>query len=413
MNRIVNPTTNRLLFFDMVRNLAMLSVVLYHAVAAYSTVTPHWSVHDGSSMFADAIRHLFDVFMMPAFFFVAGYFALPSLTKQGPWEFLKGKFKRIGVPWLLAILIIVPLLQHVIQKKADVGHLLPPFWQYWLTYLKSFGTFQIGPWTVERMSQIHFWFLSLLLTFFIVLVLFHVAGRTRLGPSAGPPFKEPATDKSILKALFVVAVLGSLGYFIVILMTSDMSWITVDLLWQFQPTSLVSYIACFALGCFAYSRQWFAGDEFPRRLLIWVPIGILLTAGFFIIGQDVFAHPLTSNKLAPGLLLAFSFIRTLLCLAFLVIFIAYARKYWNRPSGFNQNLAANSYNIYLSHIFFVTFLQEVLMLWPGGPAVAKAVIVFLAVLPISYGISRLIDRFPRGFVIGFIVLLVVALVGRR
>jgi peptidoglycan/LPS O-acetylase OafA/YrhL len=41
MDRTVESTTGRLLFFDMVRNLAMLSVVLFHAVAAYSTVTPH------------------------------------------------------------------------------------------------------------------------------------------------------------------------------------------------------------------------------------------------------------------------------------------------------------------------------------------------------------------------------------
>jgi len=413
MNRTASLSTNRLLFFDMVRNLAMLSVVLYHAVAAYSTVTPHWSVHDGSSMTADMIRQLFDVFMMPVFFFVAGYFALPSLMKQGTWKFLKGKLRRLGVPWLLAILIIVPLLQHVLLRKVDVVHLLPPFWQYWIGYLKSFGTYQIGLWTPERTSQIHFWFLSLLLTFFIALGLFQAVKNRRPRPVEGSTTKDPASNKSILGALFVVAVLTTLGYFVVILLTPDMSWITIDLLWQFQPASLVSYIACFGLGYFAYSRQWFMGDEFPRRLFIWVPIGVLLTAGFFIIGQEIFAHPLTSNELAPGLLLAFSFIRTLVCLAFLVIFIAYARKYWNRPSRLNQALAANSYNIYLSHIFFVTFFQDVLMVWPGGPAMVKAGIVFLVVLPISYGISRLIDRFPRGFVIGFIVLFVFAFIARR
>lgn len=413
MVRTVSSSTNRLLFFDMVRNLAMGSVVLYHAVAAYSTITPHWSVHDGSSMTADRIRQLFDVFMMPVFFFVAGYFALPSLTKQGTWKFLKGKLRRLGIPWLLAVLIIVPLLQHVLQKKADVGHSVPPFWQYWIAYIKSVGTFQIGPWTAERMTQMHFWFLSLLITFFIALALFQAMRNKGFGPFGRSTTKAPASNKSILKAFLVVAVLTSLGYFLVILFTPDMSLITIALLWQFQPASLVSFIACFTLGVFAYSRQWFGGNEFPRRLFIWIPIGVLLTAGFFSVGQAIFAHPLTSNKLAPGLLLAFSFIRTLVCLAFLVIFIAYARRYCDSPSKLNQAIAANSYNIYLSHIFFVTFLQDVLMVWPGGPPMVKAGIIFLVVLPISYGISRLIDRFPRGFVIGFIVLFIFAFIARR
>jgi hypothetical protein len=61
----------------------------------------------------------------------------------------------------------------------------------------------------------------------------------------------------------------------------------------------------------------------------------------------------------------------------------------------------------------VVFLQDVLMIWPEGPALAKAAIVFLVALPISYIISRLIDRFPRGFVIGFIVLFVFAFIARR
>lgn len=415
MDRPVSSNTNRLLFFDMVRNLAMLSVILFHAVAAYSTVTPHWGLHDGSFVAADIIRHLFDVFMMPVFFFVAGFFALPSLTKQGSWKFLKGKFKRLGVPWLLAILIVVPIflfMAFIGQMRPDVRHLHPPFWQYWITYLKSFGTFQIGMFTYGRMNQMHFWFLSLLLAFFVIVGLFHAVRTRRPGTIDGSSTKGPASNKSILSALLVAAVLTSLGYFIIILLTPEMSWVTIDLLLQFQPTNLISFIACFALGAFAYSRQWFAGDEFPGRLMIWVPVSILLTAGFFMIGQDVFAHPSTSHQLSPMLLLIFSFTRTFLCLAFLVLFIAYARKYWNRPSRFNQNLSSNSYNIYLAHMFFVSFFQGLFMTWQGGPALAKAGIAFVLTLPLSYGISRLIDRFPRGFALGLVALFIFFCIGR-
>ena len=50
MNQTKSTTTNRLRFFDFVRNVAILAVVIFHAVAAYSTVTPHWSSHDGSAL---------------------------------------------------------------------------------------------------------------------------------------------------------------------------------------------------------------------------------------------------------------------------------------------------------------------------------------------------------------------------
>ncbi|MGD0918555.1 MAG: acyltransferase family protein [Thermodesulfobacteriota bacterium] len=413
MNRIERPNANHMFFFDMVRNLAMLSVVLFHAAGAYSTVTPYWPVHDGSSVIADGIRELFEVFMMPIFFFLAGYFALPSLYKQGTRRFLIGKFRRLGVPWLLALFVIIPMTLYFTRVKANPNLVHQSFWQYWMTYLSDFGTFRIGLPSVDKTNQMHFWFLSLLLTFFLVFVLFYVVRGKLPASSNSLTVREPGSKKSILKVLLLAGLLVSADYFVVTLMTPNMSWVTVDLLWQFEPGGLVLYIVCFALGGFAYSRQWFVGDRFPDHLSILVPIGLLLTAAFFLVGRDVFAHPSDSNLLPLGLLLAFAVVRTLLCLTFLVVFVAYARTYWNRPSVFNQKLAANSYNIYLVHLFFVIPFQEMLMIWPGGPAMAKMAIVFLLVLPISYGISRLIDRFPRVFVAGFIVLFILVAIVTR
>lgn len=109
----------------------MLSVVLLHAVAAYSTVTPHWGLHDRTFVAADIIRHLLDVFQMPVFFFVAGYFAFSSLNKLGWRRFINAKLRRIGIPWLLAIIFVIPMIfskiVHMNQSHlsffASVAHL--------------------------------------------------------------------------------------------------------------------------------------------------------------------------------------------------------------------------------------------------------------------------------------------------
>lgn len=336
--RLERSADQHVLFFDTVRNLAMLSVVFYHAVAAYSTVTPHWSVHDGSSAIADMIRELFDVYMMPAFFFLAGYFTLPSLYRQGVWKFLTGKFKRIGVPWVLAIFIIIPISIYFTRVKYNPNFARPSFWHYWMTYLSDFGALRIGILGMDRTNQMHFWFLSLLLAFFLVFVLFHVI-KEKVGGSSGEfGIREPASYGSILWALLITAALTSMASFIVILLTPYLSWLTVDLLLQFQPINLALYIASFYLGVFAYSRRWFTGNEFPQRLSLWIPVGILLTLGFFLVGRDIFIHHQDSHLLSPGLLFGFSAIRSSLCLALLVIFIAYARKFWNRPSPLNHKL---------------------------------------------------------------------------
>ena len=69
--RVFSPpvTLPRVAFLDNIRYLMVLLVLVYHSVAAYATVAPHWLVHDTCFFAADIIRKLLDVFMMPVLFF--------------------------------------------------------------------------------------------------------------------------------------------------------------------------------------------------------------------------------------------------------------------------------------------------------------------------------------------------------
>ena len=137
MNQIKSTTTNRMLFFDFVRNVSILTVVGIHAISAYSTVTPHWNLHDGSSYVADILRMVFDVFVMPIFFFVAGYFGLASIQRKDVQPFLKSKLRRIGIPWIFGVFILIPLLDFI-RPSSESSY--TSFLSYWVAYLKQAGT---------------------------------------------------------------------------------------------------------------------------------------------------------------------------------------------------------------------------------------------------------------------------------
>lgn len=401
-NRMATARGDRVPFFDTVRNLAMASVVAYHVVAAYSTVTPHWGVHDGSFAVADIIRHLFDVFQMPVFFFVAGYLAPASLARQGWWGFLAGKLRRIGVPWAIAIFLVIPVLRYARPDAAPHES----FWAGWLSYLGRFGTFRIGLFTPDRPNQMHFWFLSLLLAFFIAAALVYALRGRSADRTGGFLAAPPATGASILAALAVTAVVTSLAYFTLMLLMPETTWASVDLLLFFQPASLVTYIASFVLGMFAASRQWFDGDAFPGMPAVWAAAAALLAIAFFATGGEVFAHPATSYRLPALLLLVFSIVRTLLCLAFLVLIIAFSRRYGSSPSRASRGLARHSYSIYLAHLFFVMGFQGGFTEWTAGPPAAKAAIAFPLVFALSYGLAWVMDRFPRAFAAFLVALFV-------
>src|SRR4030043_2115332 len=97
---------NRSVFFDNLRSLMVILVLIFHSGAGYGTGVDFWPFHDRNpSSIIDIFMFLCDVFMMAVLFFIAGYFTLPNLQKKGTWGFIKGKLKRLGLSWLAIIVI--------------------------------------------------------------------------------------------------------------------------------------------------------------------------------------------------------------------------------------------------------------------------------------------------------------------
>jgi peptidoglycan/LPS O-acetylase OafA/YrhL len=185
MNLQLNSDTRRLPFLDNLRALMVVLVLIFHAGASYSSAVDFWPFHDANSNgLIDIFLFLGDVFMMSVLFFVAGYFALPSISKRGSRRFVAGKFKVLGIPWLVATVGILPILDYIhftTQNSATVN-----FGKYWLLSMKKILEFHFGwldmtsyrPMT-EHFYQRYVWFLSLLLLFFIIFTaMYAVSKRT-------------------------------------------------------------------------------------------------------------------------------------------------------------------------------------------------------------------------------------------
>jgi len=397
----------RVAFLDHIRYLMVLLVVVYHSVAAYTTIAPHFPYHDTSAFAADITRELFDVFMMPVLFFVAGYFALRSLEKKGMSEFLKDKVKRLLIPWALAVLVFIPLL---LYSKADQPP--RPFWNYWLRYLGSFET-RISFLPQSQTSQSIYWFLSLLFAVCVVFALVYTVTRRWRSSAVLPIVRKAAFGNSKLVTLVLFGMLTSIGYLVSLLLFPDTSWFTLGMFLQFEPTRLVLLVGYFALGVYAQSHGWFVDGKPLGSLALWETLSVALVAAYLVACQPLYADPAGTPYLPVGLLLAFAFIRSFLLLSLLIVLVSAGFRYWNRSTGFDRQLAATSYNIYLTHIWFVIILQETLMEWTGGPVLAKFAIVLLAGLALSFAISRwVIGRFPRAFALALLGLFIFCLAVR-
>jgi glucans biosynthesis protein C len=398
---------NRILFFDNIRYLMIVFVVLLHAAASYGTAGQYWYVGDAVAniQFFNITFVIIDVFAMPVLFFIAGYFALPNIQKKGTGVFLKDKFIRLGIPCLIGVIFIVPIMTYIFHYKHLSGKPLLNYGQFWINWMKSASDFYTGFWgpSIRFISFNHaaYWFISLLLFFFIIFGIIYTL-KKRLFPSSFTKEKTHS-GKTMLLVMLSVGLLCIIISVPVRMMPYSISYpfVIIAGVLQFQPTRLPAYIIYFALGIYAFSRNWFVKDNnFPGHSLLWISICVIL-----IFGYSVAMRNFMLNQTNTELRFIIGCFHSFLVAPFLILFTSIAFRYWNRPHKINESLAANSYNIYLVHLPIVVVLQLLLFNLTGTPNLIKFAFIFSLSFLISYAISKYaIKPHPRLSVVAVVVI---------
>jgi glucan biosynthesis protein C len=136
--------------WDTLRALLMLLGIPYHVAMAYRLDMP-WILTSGEGVIAlNWIAQAIHSFRMPAFFLIAGYFAMLLLARRSPGLWLRSRFARLGVPFVAALLTLNPLL-NLICELSNLG------WRDALTSWDHNSATSGGYWIR------HLWFLIVLL----------------------------------------------------------------------------------------------------------------------------------------------------------------------------------------------------------------------------------------------------------
>lgn len=415
----VNPgvSSNRIVFLDNLRYLMVLLVLVFHSAASYSSMVAFWPFHEAKTTeFLDILMILFDTFMMPVLFFIAGYFTLSSLRKTGARGFVRSKFIRLGVPWVVLTVFVLPVLDyfHYASQTFASGTSIHSFAAHWLLSMKTMGSFYVGPMDMshystmpEQFYQRYLWFLSLLLLLSVIVSMLYSARNRWVRARSNTVEEISGSNGSVYKTLVFVGILTAVMYApTYVFLSPDMGWLSLGNIIQFQPAKLIFYIVYFCLGIYAFDRKWFvSGGDFGRPG-IWLLIWFLLTAANLLVGRAMFR----SAEPSLGLNLAFGMIYPFWTLSFLCLFVAFGFRRWNRPGPFDRALASHSFDMYLTHYIFPISLPLLLSSWAIGP-LGKFSIVALATIVFSYLFSRYVfSLHPRQTIIGIIAVFVILLV---
>lgn len=363
----MNPPS-RIYFLDNLRAFVILLVVVLHGSMTYMAYAPPWwyVLDPQNSLFFTLLVLLIDVPIMLIMFFVAGYFALPSLVKRGATEFVKDKFVRVGLPWLVGALLLAPPTAYLIYYTRAVP----------LTFLQFWATEFWG----EGYQQSVYWFLGVLFLFFLLLSLVYmVSGRLQ---SAQRRLTQPSWK------LFVVFwVLMTLGMFLMNQISPEIdTWFRDWYILVFQPLRVPLYFGYFALGLYAQQHGWFTETGYRPCLVPWATLAVL--SGLLYLGYRLFVMPATPG---PALLiqLGYAILFNAFCLSALLAGAALFQQKVNRASPFWSSLALSSYGIYFIHPLILYPLAYVFV--PISlPLLLKAPLVILLGLLLSWAASALV-----------------------
>jgi hypothetical protein len=320
-----------------------------------------------------------DVYLMAFMFFMSALFTWPSLTRKGTAKFLTDRLLRLGVPFVFAVTVVVPIALYPTYAASTADPTIAGYIRHYLAlpFLPN------GP----------EWFLWELLAMTMVAAASHrFAPRlvVRLGRVCATAGAHPLRFFAGLVTAAIVA------YVPLALAFTPMAWAGHGpLAFQYSRPLLyaVFYFAGLGVGAFGLDNGLLApGGPLARNWLSWLTAAL----ASFVLWMGLTALAMNDKPTASaGLRILVDGSFALACAGGCCFVLAACLRFGVRRSGAFDSLANNAFAIYLLHYAFVVWLQYAL-LGVALFAVAKGLLVFSAALLLSWSAAAALRRVPFG-----------------
>jgi acyltransferase-like protein len=409
-------SVSRVPWIDYLRGFITVLVVAHHSSLAYTTfasfnsqayiLSTHPVVDSVRSRSLDIFEDFNDVFFMSLMFLISGIFVLPGLVRKGRQVFIRDRFYRLFIPFMIGVTALM---------------LVAYFPAYYLAHHSlDLRAYIIDFFTVEGWPVGPPWFIWVLFLFNLVIALtIPLTQRllTNLGKTLGGLARSP------VKLLLCWFIITWCLYIPFMLWAGPYAWTGIGP-FDFQISRFILYFGYFILGISIGSAGPDAGlfaegptpeklsstanlsspaklssrpglsfsteqsspaktSPFAKKWPLWTTLCLLAYALLkysetFLPGL-VNQHTLTEYQAN----LIYRSIWVLSCTASSIAFLALFQRLFTHPKKIWDELSANAYGIYLFHYIFVVWCQF-LLLNLALPAPVKFLITFILSLLLSW-----------------------------
>jgi hypothetical protein len=349
-------------------------IIAIHAVLGY-TDTGFWSYGDArevtlSPVTTDVLTALvgpFGLFVIPLLFLVAGLLTPASLERKGPARFAKDRLLRLGVPFVVYVVVIQPPVVYPVDHRWGNAS-----GSYWSEFLGADDQPDTGP----------LWFVGVLLVYSLAY-----AAWSAVRP-ATPGRATPITARRLGLASAAIV----LPTFLVRLAWPVGGESFMDLnFWEWPAC-----ITLFGLGIVAARQGWTAAVPRELRRLCGRNAALAAVALLLVSGTVMGPLGLDGDVLLGGPhaeSLAFIACEAVLAVFGAVWMLGVAQRF-DRPYRWTAPLGRTAYGAFIAQT--PVLLAGAVALRPlAVPAEVKALVLLVVSVPAAFGLAHLLLRGVR------------------
>lgn len=317
---------------DWLRVIAFGLLIFYHIGMFY--VTWGWHVKSGyAGPAAEPFMQIVNPWRLALLFFISGVAVRFASDKAGAMDFVRSRAYRLGLPILMGVIVIVAP-QTYFQLRQP-GAIEPGYFAFWGDYLKLE---QLYPMITPTWN--HLWYVVYLLVY-IVLISPFLPLLQRFATGPGARALDAIAGGPVRLMLLII-----IPFVIYELTVSDRFPTTHDLVNDWGNHA--HRFTIFMLGYLAAKNSAFwqsVGRALPLAATLTVTLGAI---GFYVNANEagVLASPIVR---VPGIGLVDTVLSILYAWSAIVLLMALAQRYLNRPSKLLTYLTGAVFCYYILH----------------------------------------------------------------